>query len=370
MKLLIVTHHYLHGNGGGVYASRSFINAAACLAEEVTLLCPVSGTDVPEEIDPRVRQVRVAYDVPKLRKALDLVLGRIHRFGGVLERTLSEGDYDEVLFDTCYPTFRMLDAVRRKGCRIVTVHHNCQYEYARDSYAFPVRPLMLFWLRRCERQAVRGSDLNLTLTPEDREILYRRYDPGRKARIEVVGVHAYKPETLPDPAHVLEPVFIITGNLGAKQNEDSLLPWLDRYYPLLKSRIPEATLLVAGLAPSERLSARCRALGVELVDSPADMQPVLRRARYYVCPTDRGGGIKLRILDGLRNGLPVLAHEVSARGYAPFRGDTLFAYSDPDSFRAALEALLSARPDPAAVQARYRELFSFETCVDKLSKCL
>lgn len=369
MKLLVVTHHYLHGNGGGIYASRSFINAFACLAD-VTLLCPVTDDQVPEEIDPRVRQIHVPYAVPKWRKALDLLRGRIHRFFGTFEQVLSENRFDTVVFDTCYPSFRMLQKVRNHGCRIITVHHNCQYEYARDSFSFPVRPLMLFWLRRCEGQAVRGSDLNLTLTPEDQELLYASYDPERCSRIEVAGVHEYKPMTLPVPAAVASPVFIITGNLGAKQTEDSLLPWLETYYPVLKERIPEASLIIAGLDPSERLAARCRDLQIELVSSPADMQPLLGRARYYLCPTDRGSGIKLRIMDGLRNGLPVLTHEVSARGYAPFRGSVLFAYSDPDSFRTALDELLAARPDPVAVQELYRREFSFESCVETLSQWL
>lgn len=369
MKLLVVTHHYLHGNGGGIYASRSFINALACLAE-VTLLCPVTGEQAPEEIDSRVRIIPVPYDVPSFRKALDLILGRIHRYFGVLEKVLEEDRYDTVVFDTCYPSFRMLDKVRRHGIRIITIHHNCQYEYARDSYSFPVRPLMLFWLRRCEGQAVRGSDLNLTLTPEDRELLYAAYDPSRHARIEVAGVHEYKRAPLPEPSSVPDPVFIITGNLGAKQTEDSLLPWLDTYYPLLKKRVPEASLILAGLNPSARLAARSRSLGVELVASPAQIQPILQRARYYICPTDRGGGIKLRIMDGLRNGLPVLTHEVSARGYAPFRGSILFAYSDPDTFRKALEDLLAAKRDPAAVQDLYLRQFSFDSCIETLSQWL
>lgn len=369
MKLLVVTHHYLHGDGGGIYASRSFINAFARLSE-VTLLCPVTPKDGPQEIDPSVRIIPVQYAVPAWRKALDLLLGRIHRYFGVLDEVLEKESFDTVVFDTCYPSFRMLEKVRRHGCRIISIHHNCQYEYARDSYSFPVRPIMLFWLRRCEGQAVRGSDLNLTLTPEDRELLYSFYDPGRHARIEVAGVHEYKPMPLPEPSEAPEPLFIITGNLGAKQTEDSLLPWLDSYYPILKEMVPGAGLLLAGLAPSARLKDRCRALGVEVADSPAQMQPLLSRARWYICPTDRGGGIKLRIMDGLRNGLPVITHEVSARGYAPFRGSVLFAYSDPQSFRKALEDLLAAHPDPKEVQEQYRKLFSFDSCVQTLSKWL
>ena len=369
MKLLFVTHNYLHGNGGSNYASRCYVNAFARLAD-VTLLCPVTEDEIPEEIDPDVRQIRIAYEVPKWRKAWNLVRGRLHRYYGVLERVLAESQFDTVVFDTCYPSFGMLDKVRSRGCRIVTIHHNWQYEYVRDNYPFPERSLRLFWVRRCEEQAVRGSDLNLTLTPEDRELLRAAYDPARKARIEVVGVHEFKPMRLPAPCTAESPVFIITGNLGAKQTEDSLVPWLGRYYPILKERVPDARLLIAGSNPSGRLAQLCRELQVELAASPPDMQPLLRLARYYVCPTDRGGGIKLRIMDGLRNGLPVISHEVSARGYAPFRGSVLFSYTDPESFRSALEGILAARYDPAAVQDLYYRHFSFESCVETLSKWL
>lgn len=367
-KVLFVTHHYLHGNGGGVYASRSFINAIATLVPDMTLLCPVNGTDLPAEILPSVHQVHVPYAVPRWRKGLDLLLGRIHRYFGVLEKELSAHQYDTVVFDTCYPSFRMLGKVREAGCRVITIHHNCQYEYARDNTPFPIRPLMLFWLRICERQAVRGSDLNLVLTPEDRELLYGFYDPHRLAKIEVAGVHEYKPVPLPALNRVREPVFIITGNLGAMQSEDSLMRWFDRYYPILKEKIPAARLILAGHAPSSRLADRCRSLEVELIPSPAEMDPILARARYYICPTDLGGGIKLRIMDGLRHGLPVLTAAVSARGYAPFLGKTLFSYADPETFRESLDSILEADFDPHDVQRLYKELFSFETCVQKLSQ--
>ena len=368
-KILFITHHYLQGNGGGIYASRGFINAMARLAE-VTLLCPVKEGCFPEQVDPSVRQIHVAYDLPKWRKALDLLLGRIHRYFGVLDKVLAEQRYDTVVFDTCYPSFRMIGKVRRAGCRVITIHHNYQFEYARGSYTFPLLQVMLFWLYRCEGQAVRGSDLNLTLTAEDRELLYTHYDPSRRARIEVAGVHEYKPEPLPEPSSVEDPVFIITGSLSTKQSEDSLIPWLEHYYPLLRERVPDARLIIAGQAPSSRLVAKCRLPGIELVASPPEMQPLLRRARYYICPTDRGGGIKLRVMDGLRNGLPVLAHAVSARGYAPFQDTVLFSYSDRDSFRSALESLLSVRLDSASVQERYARYFSFGAGVERLSEWL
>ncbi len=369
MKLLFVTHNYLNGDGGSVYASRAFINAFACF-RDVTLLCPVRGKSSPQEIDPRVCKIPVPYDVPRWRKAIDLVLGRIHRYFGILEKFLDEDEFDTVVFDTCYPSFRMLDKVRKRNCRIICIHHNCQCDYARDSLTFPERPLMLFWLRRCERQAVRGSDLNLTLTPDDKELLYARYDPCRLSRIEIAGVFEYKFSDLPVPSPVQDSVFIITGNLGARQNDDSLLLWLETYYPALKRLVPDAHLIIAGKNPSERLTARCRELSLELIASPAEMQPLLYRARWYICPNDRGGGIKLRIMDALRTGLPVLTHRMSARGYGPFRDLALFLYSDLDSFCSALSRMIRTEVPSQSVQEAYRASFSFSSGVSRLERIL
>ena len=369
MRILFVTHHYLSGKGGGIFASRSFINALAETGAEVTLLYPVKGDERAEEIDPRVRAIPVPYAVPRWKKGLDLLLGRIHRYFGVLEPYLDEG-YDQVVFDTCYPSFRMLKKVRKAVPRIVTIHHNCQWEYARDNTSRALRPLMLFWLRRCEGQAVRGSDLNLTLTPEDRELLYQMYDPGRKARIEVVGVHEYQRRPLPPPSAVTDPVFVISGNLGAKQTEDALLPWIRDCYPVVKQRVPDAHMILSGQAPSERLAALCRGKGIELIPFPPEVEPILRRARYYICPTDRGGGIKLRIMDGLSHGLPVLTHAVSARGYHRFVGKGLFVYEDAASFGKALDEMLSSRIDAEAVRRCYEETFSFDACVAEMKQYL
>ena len=57
---------------------------------------------------------------------------------------------------------------------------------------------------------------------------------------------------------------------------------------------------------------------VTLVPDPFNMCDVIESGDIYVCPTRVGGGIKLRIMDGLKMGLPVITHVCSARGYDMF----------------------------------------------------
>ena len=69
MRVLIVTHNYLSGFGGGVYGARAYINAFAALYDDVTLLYPVQeGNAAPTEISPRVRMIGVADPVPDRRR--------------------------------------------------------------------------------------------------------------------------------------------------------------------------------------------------------------------------------------------------------------------------------------------------------------
>jgi glycosyltransferase involved in cell wall biosynthesis len=225
---------------------------------------------------------------------------------------------------------------------------------------------------RGEREAVRGSDLNLVLSVQDRDLLRKRYDPQGQARIEVQGGFEYKDRPMPvRPEKIVEdPVFVVTGNLGARQTLDSLLPWLDDYWPLIRKRVPESRLIAAGKNPGKVLQDRLKALGAECVANPSDMDGIVTRGRYYVCPASMGGGVKLRVMDGLRAGLPVLVHRVSARGYETFENRSLFVYDSPDSFRTALEDLLSCTVDPSMVLEMYTSSYSFRSGVLRLSSFL
>ena len=373
MKTLFVTYHYLHGNGGGVYASRGYVNAFAELSDQLTLLCPVKDGKRPEGILNGVQIMPVKYDKPQWIKFLHLLTGRLHRYYDVFDKALASNRFDTVVFDACYASFRLIAKARRAGCRVITIHHNYQMDYVRDNYRFPVRLPMLYWTRICEREAVQGSDLNLVLTDDDRLTLRRHYDKEGVRRFAVIGVFDYRRESLPQHPPVAAPVFILTGNLSMRQTEVPLLQWIDECYPELAS-CPAATghlsVIVAGKDPSERLRARCLEAGIEVVASPTDMQAVLARGRYYISPASNGGGLKLRMLDGLKNGMPVLAHVAAARGYEPFVDRYVFCYCDRASFREAMKRMLAQKPDPEGLQRLYQEVFSFDAGLERLRKLL
>lgn len=371
MRTLFVTYHYLDGKGGGVLATRGYVDAFAALSEQLTLLCPAKDAMPPEGIAPTVRVIPVGYEKPQWLKFVDLLLGKIHRFFGVFDRVLASEPFDLVVFDTCYVSFRLIRKARRRGCRVATIHHNFQYKYVWDNYHFPVRLPLLFWTRICERDAVRNSDLNLTLTDADRLSLVQAYDSSGRACIRVVGVFEYRKDERASLRSLPEgPVFVTTGDLSMRQTFEPFLEWIRDYLPILQEIVPGAKVIVAGKNPTDGLIRACGANGIEVVESPTDMGAVLRRGRYYLCPSSKGSGIKLRVMDGLKNGMPVLAHEVSARGYEPFVGQEVHCYSTLDSFRNALQEMLSMPVDAGTIIGHYQDVFSFDAGIARLQGIL
>ena len=372
MKVLIVTYNYLSGFGGGAYGARAYINAFAALYDDVTLLYPARAEgELILEIDSRIRRVGVVDTASKLAKVGRLVFrGVLHRFEQPFAELLTWERFDMIVFQNSKCTSRLIRKARRTGARTVVIHDNYEWEYTRDNTPFLQLPLLLPAVVRTERTAVREADINLALTPADADLLVRRYGKGMKGRMELLGAFEYRSIEPCSAVSDDTPVFAITGNLGARQTLDSLLPWLSEYYPLLKCEVPDVQLIVAGKDAGEDLKRQLQRLGVEFADTPPDMSAILNRARYYICPVNCGGGVKLRVMDGLRTGLPALVHRVSSRGYELLEGISLFVYDSPDSFVKALREMLASPIGPASRLQAYTDRFSFEAGVQRLHNIL
>lgn len=373
MKILFITHSYLSGNAGGTFASRAYINAFAEIADEMTLLYPVrEGQNLFDGINPKIKTIHVAYNIPKWRKLIHSITGRVHRYYEAANEFLTERKADIVVFDSCMVTFRLIKRFKAIGYKTMVIHHNYQYEYFRDNSRGPLKWITLFWCRKYEGEAVREADINLTLTSQDVELLANNYNNGNKSNFKVLGTFEYcrKPlKPITDVAN--QNRFVITGSLSSMQTYVSLKSWIRDYYPLLKSVFPESTLTVAGKNPTAGLVNLCQSQGIRIIASPSNMDDILCEADYYICPTSLGGGLKLRIMDGLQWGLPVVTHAVSARGYDAFKdAGCLFAYSNKEEFADALGRLKSTIFDKKQVQTLYNSIFSFGAGVDRLKNIL
>jgi len=370
MKTLFVVYTYLGGHGGGVYAERTNANLFAALSEKMTILYPYKeGEDLRGINTEGLELIPVIDNRGRIRKFFDLLVGKMHRYK-LDSSFFDKKKFDVVVFDSSVVSSRLINRFNRAGIKTITIHHNYQIQYLMgDGSRLTLLP-NLFWTWIYEGQAVRNSDLNLTLTQQDIELLQKHY--SKNAKMEVLGVFEYGPsETIDLPSRQRGHHYVMTGGLGSKQTEDSLLKWIDDYYPILKEADAEAQLTIAGSNPSERLSHVLQESGIELIVSPPDMKPILLNADYYINPVDCGGGLKLRNLDGLKFGLPVLTHKVSLRGYEKMQVQGfIFSYENREEFADGVRKMLTVEDGKDAIRQKYREMYEFKYGVRHLGNIL
>ncbi|PWV99104.1 glycosyltransferase involved in cell wall biosynthesis [Hoeflea marina] len=168
---------------------------------------------------------------------------------------------------------------------------------------------------------------------------------GLGGRIDVVPnpVPAWC-EMLPAPDRTGAPAALFVGQLAYRPNKLAVRQLARRIMPGLLRRAPLATLVIAGRnAGSRMIKTLQRADGCHLVESPADLAPLYQAANMVLLPIRHGGGTRIKVIEALAVGRPIIATGLAVEGLGLVPGTHyLRAETSADFVRATLE--LAANP--------------------------
>lgn len=101
------------------------------------------------------------------------------------------------------------------------------------------------------------------------------------------------------------------------------------------------------------------------------MDAVIKKSSVYIAPARLGSGLKLRVMDGLRNGKAILTHPTSAKGYDLFHNKDYFKqYHSVEDFMEKLDYLLNNQFNPLCIKTDYEKYFSFPSGLERLKVIL
>jgi sugar transferase (PEP-CTERM/EpsH1 system associated) len=199
-------------------------------------------------------------------------------------------------------------------------------------------------LRRYEARVCRRADRVLAVSEADAAAL-RKLVPGLDAIVVPNGVdtRAYRPETanlkprIPGSAPV-----VFTGTMDFRPNVDAVLWFAREVLPGVRAEVPETHFFVVGQRPHRRLDGLRVDPAVTLTGWVEDVRPYIAQAAVYVAPLRIGGGTRLKLLEAMAMGRPVVATRLGAEGYPVTHGRELLLADTPSDFAAAVVALLRA----------------------------
>lgn len=375
MRVLYIVKHNPYGIGGGCRASFLYLMAFREIfsnAKFDILTCEEYVKDFPLEI---IHQINVI-GVSKrniFSKMISPLTGILHRYQAKVLCMIGKQKYDICIFDHNAIAGSLVKDIKKKGIKSLVINHNLEADYFRDNTTSLIKRLLILpQVIRNEKKSYLLCDYNLFLTSEDRNDFYARYGLSNTKSL-VRYVYEYKDNRKFISNTVSTNSICITGSLNNIQNVDGINDFVDQIYPLLP---PCCNIVIAGKNPSVRIISKLKQYSnINLIANPVDIDKVVNSCCIYMCPTKLGSGIKVRLTDAFRNGLPVIAHVVSARGYSQFEeAGYLISYYDMESFAKAysqMQIWIKKNPNyKSIIKAYYLKECSFEKSVSEISSFL
>jgi len=280
------------------------------------------------------------------RLPLSVERNRSRHMRRLVEERLAEGQYDATFVDGWLMAQYLPDAF--PGLALLHQHNaehviwRRQGERQRNPLLRAVLRLEYERVRRYEAAILPRFDTVFAVSAADREALI---DLGAQPERVCILPNLPDPALLERPALSFaqtEPLLLYFGTLSWQPNIEGLQYLLRYVFPLLRRRIPDARLVVAGKGASadlQRLAGRTD--GVEFQGPIQDPEPLYRRARLFVEASPTGGGTRLKVLNALARGLPVVASPEGAEGLDAVPGHHLLVAGDPESMAAAMARLIA-----------------------------
>jgi glycosyltransferase involved in cell wall biosynthesis len=269
------------------------------------------------------------------------------RLRRTLRRTLLEGSVDVVYVDHLGMAGYLPDIrAERPFCRTVLDQHNVESDFFGQFASEKSGPKKIVataeWraARAFEQRALKEVDAVVAISGEDARHFER-----------LAGVHAHvvpvvmeferRPRPPPGAPH-----FCYVGSLRWKPNVLGLDWFCQKVWPLVRRRVPEATFEIAGVGLKPDAAGRLpvpdawRVPGVETVGFLEDLEPLYARSLGMLAPIAGGSGVRLKLLEGFRAGMPVVTTPDGAFGLPIQDGREALISNDPEGFAERVERLV------------------------------
>ena len=157
------------------------------------------------------------------------------------------------------------------------------------------------------------------------------------------------------------------GNLGYAPNADAVEFFARDVLPLLRQRVPNVTFDVLGPGATAELSSACGPL-VHFRGFVDDLGEALAGYDILVAPIRFGGGTKLKVLDAMAHGIPLVTTSVGAEGLPLVHREHAWIADTAESFvdgaTTLLRDIVLARQMACRAYALARDRFSWPSIQD------
>ena len=190
--------------------------------------------------------------------------------------------------------------------------------------------LELAKMSRYEPEMCRRFDAIWATTEIDQELISPWLAPQQYIEALPIGVDTqfFQPQKSKRGPYTI----ISVGTLSWPANVDGVLWFYDEIYSLLKKQLPDIKFVIVGANPTPTVQQLDGDPSVEVTGWVKDIRPFMARSTIMVVPMRGGSGMRVKILNALAMGLPVISTSVGCEGIDVTPGENILIANDTEAF--------------------------------------
>ena len=163
---------------------------------------------------------------------------------------------------------------------------------------------------------------------------------------------------------------VFLGGLGSDNNAAGVIWFLTNVVPLIREKLPDVKILIAGLEPMNKIKQLCHQTeGVTLKINPPSASEIYRSGRVLINPVSAGSGVNIKSIEMLVAQRPIVSRPQGVSGLPEAIKEYFVVADDAKTFAIEIIQCLSNYPQKNIIEIELlNSFFGFQAIKNVLSE--
>lgn len=370
MKILFLTQVLPYPLDAGPKVRAYYVLRHLAQSHVITLLSFVRATDTPEAIAHLLDYCHDVQTVPmprnKVRDGYFLLRSLLNGQPFIIERDWNQemverlkaviklqGPFDAIHADQLWmaPYAKLARTLQHQPTQLVLDQHNAVFmipeRMAGEGSNLLKRQLLALEARKLARyEAATCHDFDHVtwVTAEDYAAVRAQANGhGAPPNDGIIPICSDVAETPPIVRKAQARRLTFVGGLHYPPNAQGICWFAEKIFPQILAKAPDVILTVIGKQPPQALhELGIPAENIDVVGFAERLEPYLAETAVFLVPLLAGGGMRVKIIDGWKWGMPIVSTTIGAEGIVTKPGENILIADTPEGFAAATLSLIQA----------------------------
>ena len=364
MRILQVTNKVPYPTkDGGAIACMNLTRGFSLLGHQVTILSMntakhnISLDEIPEpikdlaefrlvDVPARIYVISALWNLLFSKKPYNAVRFISNAFKAELKSILEENKFDIVQLEGLY-VCPYIPVIRKySSAKIVYRAHNIEHEIW-DRTAINASGFVKWYLKilskrikKFEIRLLNTYDLIVPITERDGAML-DKFGNTKPSHVSQTGIDASV--LIPNAKNLKHPSLFHIGSLEWTPNQEGLVWFIDNCWTAIHEKYPELKFYVAGRNAPVWLQKKLEVPNVIFEGEVADAYEFMNSKSIMVVPLHSGSGMRIKIIEGMALGKPIVSTKVGTEGISTTSGENIIVAENANSFKNSIYELIEDR---------------------------